>query len=174
MGKPRPDVAARCTKHGRCRTREYRCWVDMRSRVLTKSNDAYKDYGARGISICERWSDFSAFFEDMGPSPTKAHTLDRINVNGNYEPGNCRWATPREQAINRRDTILLTYNGETMCMKDWARKLGMSYITLGGRIRSGWPVEKALTTPVAHKHRPKDESRPEQHVNDYVTTRVTA
>ena len=152
MGKPRPDVAARNTKHGLFKTlrREHQCWADMRDRVNNPSNKSYKHYGGRGISICERWSDFAAFFEDMGPSP-KNHSIDRIDVNGDYEPSNCRWATPREQSINRRDTILLTHNGETMCMKDWARRLGISYITLGGRIRSGWPVEKALTTPVASK-----------------------
>ncbi len=100
----------------------------------------------RGISVCDRWSDFEAFRLDMG-LPPKGASLDRINNNGNYEPSNCRWATPLQQRQNQSDCKYLTFEGRTMLVRDWARYLQMSPQTIHNRINRGWGVAEALTTP---------------------------
>lgn len=125
----------------------YACWDAMKRRCYSPNNKEYFRYGARGISVCERWMKFEHFVEDMGERP-KGLTLERKNNDGNYEPGNCRWATRAEQSRNTRHTVLLTFKGKTMCMADWAKEFGMLPNTLGGRIRSGWPVERALTEAI--------------------------
>lgn len=93
-------------KHGASRTPEYIAWTNMWNRCTKESNPAFKYYGGRGVSVCERWRDFQAFAADMGARPSKRHSIDRIDVDGNYEPANCRWATREEQQHNRRDNVL--------------------------------------------------------------------
>lgn len=120
----------------------------MRNRCRNPKYPMYHRYGGRGIVVCERWNDFANFFADMGPRPSPSHTLERINNDGNYEPGNVRWATTAEQNRNTGQNVLLTFGGKTQTMIDWAIELGMKYSTLQSRIWKGWTVERALTTPV--------------------------
>jgi len=108
--------------------------------------DAFKDYGARGIKICDRWGDFALFVIDMGERP-HGKTLDRIDNDGHYEPTNCRWATPKEQRENSRSPIqFVEFEGRIQCAADWAKELGISSTSMYRRLRK-WPVERALTKP---------------------------
>lgn len=128
-------------------TSEYAIWASMIARCHNKSNDAYERYGGRGISVCDRWrNSFALFLEDMGPRPADKQ-IERVNNDGNYEPGNCRWATSKEQNRNRRDNRLLTYNEQTMCVAAWAERLGIKRSIIKDRLRRGWLVERALITP---------------------------
>lgn len=129
-------------------TPTYNSWQSMTQRCTNASNTNFGEYGGRGISVCERWRKFESFLEDMGNRPVGT-TLDRIDVNGNYEASNCRWATPAEQTANRRTTLIYELDGKRMPLKDWALHLGIGYQTLRIRIREyGWTPERALTTPV--------------------------
>jgi hypothetical protein len=125
-------------------TATYRSWLSMRMRCLQKSSNAYHRYGGRGITICRRWDDFETFLADMGERPL-GHTLERNDNDGNYEPGNCRWASSKEQGRNRSNVRLFTLNGRTLCLKDWADESGINYASLRWRVtRNGWPLEEAL------------------------------
>lgn len=98
--------------------------------------------------MCQEWQEsYSAFADYMGIPPTGKYTIDRVDTNGHYEPGNMRWATRKEQTVNRRNSHMITHNGETLCLKDWGRKLGIGYNTLRQRKRAGWSDEKLLTPP---------------------------
>ena len=133
-------------------TKEWRAWYSMKERCCTPGQDSYKHYGGRGIAVCDRWvNSFENFLEDMGRAPTPDHTLDRFpDVNGNYGPGNVRWATPSEQARNKTTTIYADFNGEIKCVADWSEQYGIHIRTLRNRLMRGWSIEKALlTTPIA-------------------------
>lgn len=139
----------RITKHGRHNTSEYLVWQQMKERCYNKKKAAYQRYGARGITVCDRWSGsegFVNFYTDMGPRP-EGTTLDRIDNNGPYSPENCRWATAYEQYRNRRQTVWWTIDGVTKCRKDWCRHYGIHTATVDARIKKGWSVIDALTTP---------------------------
>jgi hypothetical protein len=110
----------------------------MHTRCRNENAANYRLYGARGISVCERWGQFEAFLSDMGPKPSARHQIDRIDNSGNYEPGNCRWATPVEQANNTRANHLLTIDGQTMTIVEWAREANILPVTLRRRIKDGW------------------------------------
>lgn len=120
----------------------------MKRRCLDPREDSFKDYGARGITVCDRWRDsFAAFLADMGPRP-KGTSLDRYpNKYGNYEPGNCRWATAIEQARNHGRNRLVTAHGQTKCVTEWATLLGIHPSTLTERLDKGWSPEQAVDTP---------------------------
>lgn len=126
----------------------YRTWIAMRSRCNHPKNVAYKNYGGRGIKVCERWNNsFENFYADMGDRPLGIG-IDRIDNNGNYEPGNCKWSNPKEQNNNRRDNAVFTYQGRTQTLTQWADEYGLDNKFLWHRInRMKWSIEKALTTP---------------------------
>jgi hypothetical protein len=120
----------------------------MKQRCYNQNCDSYYLYGDQGVTVCARWlTSFAAFLEDMGPQPSPEHSVDRIDNEGNYEPDNCRWASPQEQMDNSRRSTMLTYNGETLSIRGWAKKLGITHCTITGRLKYGWPLEKVLTTP---------------------------
>jgi hypothetical protein len=125
----------------------YNAFAAMWRRCTDPTHESYHNYGGRGIVVCERWRLFAAFFADIGDRPGPHYSLDRINNDGNYEPGNVRWATRREQANNTRRVLLITFKNETHTIADWARRLGFSYPTLRKRLRN-WSLEDALTAPV--------------------------
>lgn len=139
-------------KHGLSGKKIYSVWDAMMSRCYNINQKSYKDYGARGVSVCDEWHDPKAFVEWSKVSGYKEGlSIDRIDVNGKYEPSNCRWATRIEQANNKRSSHLITYNGKTQTVKQWANEIGIKYQTLLMRLNErGWSVEKALTEQV-HK-----------------------
>lgn len=149
----REIVSARMTTHGQTRRyqkrpAEYVVWEKMKGRCRPHSKGS-EHYGQRGIAVCERWlNSYENFIADMGPRPSPKHQIERKDNDGPYSPDNCRWATRLEQCRNRRSNVWLTFNGETMCAKDWSDRLGLEYSTLRRRITSGWSDERALTTPV--------------------------
>lgn len=138
--------AATGRTHGLTETPEYSSWSGMIQRCENANDTAFKNYGGRGIMICPRWREsFANFYADMGPKPSPQHSIDRINNEGNYEPSNCRWATSREQGSNRRDNRILVFRGETLCLSEWAIRVGLSRQAIYQRLAAGWSVERALT-----------------------------
>jgi hypothetical protein len=121
----------------------------MRQRCRSKNTVGWAGYGGRGIKVCRRWRDsFAAFLEDMGPKPSKKHSIDRKDVNGNYEPSNCQWATKTEQARNCRSNRQVSLNGRTMCISAWAEHTGLPPEVIRARLNLRWSPEKTLTTPL--------------------------
>lgn len=142
-------------KHGMKNTRLYRIWSGIKSRCYTGTNPAYGRYGGRGISMCQEWyDDFISFYNwAINNGYSKELSIDRINTNGNYEPSNCRWATPKEQSDNKRSNIIITIGNETLDLQQWCDKIGIKRSTVNTRVRMcGWTYEKALLTPV-RKHK---------------------
>lgn len=143
------ENALRTKTHGRTRTYIFGAWRSMIDRCTKESHPAYHKYGGRGIAVCDRWLNSSvAFIEDMGERPTSDYSLDRIDNNGNYEPGNCRWATRTQQARNVRRNRYLEHRGESRCIGEWAEIYGLCRTVIRNRLVCGWSVEEALTTPV--------------------------
>lgn len=134
-------------KHGMCRTAEYRAWSGMRDRCNRKGNAAWRYYGGRGITVCERWQSFENFLQDMGLRPSRQHSIDRINTDGNYEPGNCRWATKKEQSNNSRANNIISFQGQQRTLAEWADHTGIPRNTIKLRQRRGWPIERMLSEP---------------------------
>ncbi len=133
---------------------EYKIWKGMRQRCSNPNTAEYRHYGERGIAICARWQDFENFLADMGPRPSPQHSIDRIDVDGDYEPGNCRWATPVEQNRNTRSNVNITYGGRTQTLAAWAEEIGVEYMTMYSRLRrANWTLERALTTPTCSQGR---------------------
>jgi len=135
-------------KHGMTGTSEHDAWAAMLGRCHNTEHQAYHLYGARGILVCERWQNsFENFIADMGRKPSAKHTLDRIDNNLGYRPDNCRWATMKEQGQNRRGNQFITFNGQTLCISEWERRLGFSSGLIRWRQKLGLPIEQILTTP---------------------------
>lgn len=137
-------------KHGLAGTPIYNTWHSMVERCTDPLCAAWRYYGGRGIEVCERWLQFEQFYKDMGERPDGT-TLERINVNGNYEPGNCTWATWTEQARNRTNNLWLTFDGREQLLIEWAEELDLPYRVIYKRIyERGWSVDDALTVPYGH------------------------
>jgi hypothetical protein len=143
----RESVIQRFTKHGKRHSPEYLVFITMHQRCNNPKNRSYLHYGGRGIKVCERWSDFSAFYSDMGPRPSSKHSLERLDNDGDYCPENVIWATLHEQSRNRSNNRWATINGETLVLADWFSRGGISICAFYGRLRRGWTVEDALTVP---------------------------
>jgi hypothetical protein len=146
----RVGIAARerLIVHGKHKTPEYSSWCSAKARCHNERHPRYAEWGGRGIAVCDRWrNSFQAFLNDMGPRPAGS-SIDRIDNSRGYEPGNCRWATAREQSLNRPSwTRLLSMNGVEKSLSGWAEDLGISPASLRGRLGAGWPLEMALTAP---------------------------
>lgn len=141
------DAFGTMRTHGNARTALYNLWVRMIVRCYNPADDAYYRYGGRGITVCKRWrNSFLPFKADMGPRPP-GMTLDRRNNSRGYSPGNCRWATPGEQQNNRRGNVIVTVNGQRMTVTQAARKLGFNTSTFSVRLRRGWTLARAVSTP---------------------------
>lgn len=137
-------------------TPEYLAWQNMKDRCHNPNNQDAKDYSERGIAVCDRWrNSYEAFLADMGRRPGPKHTLERIEVDGNYEPGNCVWATWKEQQNNRRNNLLLTHAGKMMTLAQWAEETRMPYSTLHKRLLKGWSIARLLTEKVDTRKGPR-------------------
>jgi hypothetical protein len=136
------------TRHGMRRTSEYGIWENIVARCTNPKNTAFEHYGARGITLCERWRDFANFYADMGPRPSPKHTVEREDNDRGYEPGNCVWATRSVQQNNRRVNRRITFEGRTQTVTQWERERGFKPGTINHRLKIGWPVEKAVSAPV--------------------------
>jgi hypothetical protein len=135
-------------------------WHNMLRRCENPDDPGYQNYGGRGIGVCERWAEsFRDFVADMGPRPSDAHSIDRIDNDGHYEPGNCRWATRHEQARNKRNNRNIMANGETLCVVAWADRLGCEPMVIWQRLASGWSEEQAVTEPI-QPHVLRDDNPP--------------
>lgn len=130
--------------HGMTNTREYGIWSAMKRRCYNKNCRDYKDYGGRGISVCQEWIDsFEAFYRDMGPRPSARHSIDRIDPEGDYAKQNCRWASPILQASNKRNIRPIEAYGEAQTLIEWARRLGIPKTTLQRYVANGLSIEEA-------------------------------
>ena len=138
-------------KHGMNRrniyNKIYKTWIDMKSRCYNKNVKSYKDYGARKISVCEEWkNDFMKFYNWAMKNGYKDNlSIDRINVNGNYEPSNCRWANKKIQANNTTRNHFITFNGVTLTLQQWSEKTGIKSSTIRARLKRGWSIKECLT-----------------------------
>ncbi|MDO8632353.1 MAG: hypothetical protein Q7R41_17865 [Phycisphaerales bacterium] len=149
----REIARARTRTHGESETVEYEIWSGMKKRCYNRRTKSFKDYGGRGIYVCDRWlHDFPAFLADMGKRPSVNHSIDRFpNNDGPYAPDNCRWATVITQRRNRPDNRILNFQGQTLTLSAWADRLHIAGNTLVRRLKMGWSVERTLTTPTRHK-----------------------
>lgn len=145
-------------KHGMYNTKLYQTWHNMKQRCFNKNSSHYKNYGGRGIKVCDEWLEFMNFYNwAMSNEYSEELTIDRIDVNGNYEPDNCRWVDNKTQCNNKRNNHLITYNGKTHTMMEWSRLLNIKYDVLRFRLKRGWDIEKALTERIKNGDRKKNK-----------------
>lgn len=135
------------SKHGMSAKPIYRVWSQMKQRCTNPNSTHWACYGGRGIKLCEAWHDFEAFYRDVGNLPT-GMTLERIDNEKGYEPGNVRWATRLEQANNRRTNVLLEYDGRVQTIAEWAREVGKNKSIIIGRLGRGWSIKRALNESI--------------------------
>lgn len=145
----RMELASR-THHGHSKrhqiSKKYYSWIGMVRRCNNPMNNRYSRYGGRGINVCDRWLEFDNFLSDMGEKP-QGLQLDRINNNDGYYKENCRWTTPKQNSRNRCNNSRINFNNKTQCMAAWGEELDINKSTIQSRLRRGWSIEKALTTP---------------------------
>ncbi len=149
------------TKHGMRNTSEYTIWRGIKKRCLLPTDTHYALYGGRGIKLFPAWiDDFMAFYNYVGARPSKRHSIDRYpDKNGNYEPGNVRWANQKQQLRNTRVNVILEFNGKSQTVIEWSEELGISQYAIYQRLDSGWSTERTLTEPAKHGRRPSAESK---------------
>lgn len=147
------------SRHGEYK-RLYKTWADMKNRCMSPDYRNYHRYGGRGIKVCDEWMQYEPFKDwALKNGYNDSLTISRIDINGNYEPSNCKWATPKEQSNNQTNTVRFEYNGESHTIAEWAEIVGLPRTTLSHRInKHHWPIEKALTTPAMQRG---------HHVNKY-------
>lgn len=144
----------RNTTHGNSGLAEHKVWIGMLRRCQCKTSSDFPNYGGRGITVCERWQEFRNFLADMGSRPSPKHSIDRFpNQKGNYEPGNCRWATMKEQTNNTRRNRVLEYKGERKTVTAWAEYVGIPVSVFRNRVKRGWSTVDAIERPVVRKGR---------------------
>lgn len=147
-------------KHGMTGTPEWRIWIGLQDRCDSHKNEAFEDYGGRGIFVCERWREFSAFFEDMKHRPSPLYSIERKDNNGPYSPENCKWATRDEQNNNKRNNAFIEFNGERRTIAQWSESLGIKRTTITARLRRyGYSVEEVLSI---QDFRPRENARRHQ------------
>lgn len=156
--KPTTNSCGVCVRkgrptHGMSGTPHYNVWQMMLRRCEDPKSKSYERYGARGITVCEQWHSFENFYADMGPRPSDKHTLDRRENSEGYCKGNCRWSTIHEQNRNKRNNLFYEYLGKKKVLADWAAEYGINKLSLYYRIKRGWPIEKAITTPLDNRGR---------------------
>lgn len=134
-------------RHGLEGSAEYSIWLDVKQRCTNRKRKGFKNYGGRGITLDPVWRDFAVFYRDMGPRPTKKHSIERRDNNSGYSSNNCYWATRKEQSRNRRSNRMLTFEGQTRCLQEWSELKGLSRDCLRDRLKRGWTVAEALSTP---------------------------
>lgn len=159
-------------KYGGTYKKLYKLYSAMSQRCFNPNNSQFKDYGGRGITMCEEWRNnynafrkwalLSGYREETLPNGLNKWTIDRINVNGNYEPGNCRWITCQEQQLNKRDNVVITYKGETKTATEFAKQYNIPAHNLWYRLKHGWSVEAAIETPVKKRSVPKERPKIER------------
>lgn len=132
---------------------EYHTWKDIKKRCYNCNSSAYHNYGGRGITVSAEWrNSFETFLSDMGRRPSSNHSIERVKNDEGYSKDNCVWATRYQQSRNRRNNVVIEYNGVKKCMIDWASELGINYKVLKSRIKYGWTIEKAFTEPIKIKN----------------------
>lgn len=136
----------RVTTHGQSHSPEHTAWTALRDRCKNPNNPRFEHYGGRGIVVDPRWDSFEQFYADMGPRPSNKHSIDRRDNDGPYSPENCYWATREEQARNRQSTKMITFDGQSLCIADWARLSGLRPNVIRHRLLQGWSIKDALTT----------------------------
>jgi hypothetical protein len=174
-GATRSCGCTHVTRNRLSKSREYGIWAKMIRRCHNPTNSNYGFYGGRGVYVCDGWQDFDRFLADMGCAPSPGHSLDRIDTTRGYTCGecdhckangaplNCRWATKAEQSRNQRSNRYYTHDGKTLILKDWARLVGIKYLTLWGRLNSGWSFEDAINAPVYSRYGGQPVKRARHH-----------
>lgn len=142
------SLVAKNTTHGLSSHPLYQRWAGMIQRCTNINHVGWPNYGGRGIKVCDRWLNFENFLADMGECPSDEHSIERDDSNGNYEPGNCKWATADEQSRNTSRNVIVTVDGKSMTVRDWEIEKGVNRGAFQRRVDLGWPLEKAVTEPI--------------------------